>query len=176
MIMADVFKILFPVVGTLMSFVCFCLLFEGMVPAAVNRCRGVYETRPVRALFLGLALAGPGMFLGIAFLKNVPAPVGQFLGFSVIFFLVSMGILGSAGLSSMIGTRLHTPDDEGQPWRRVLRGGTVLAITFLFPLVGWFLVMPLTLASGLGAAVISMWQRRSSGSIPSDANIGIAGA
>lgn len=175
MIMADVFKILFPVIGTLMSYVCFCLLFEGVVPAAVNRCRGVYETRPVRALFLGLALAGPGMLMGIAML-NAGTPVGQFLGFSVIFFLISLGILGSAGLSSMIGTRLHTPNDERQPWRRVLRGGVVLAITFLFPLVGWFLVMPLTLVSGLGAAVISMWQRRSSGPIPAEANIGVAGA
>ena len=60
MIMADVFKILFPVVGTLMSYVCFCLLFEGVVPAAVHRCRGVYETRPVRATFLGLIIAVPG--------------------------------------------------------------------------------------------------------------------
>ena len=175
MIMADVFKILFPVVGTLMSYVCFCLLFEGMVPAAVNRCRGVYETRPIRALFLGLAIAAPGMFLGIALL-SAGLPLAKFLGFSTSVFLSTRGILGSAGLSAMIGTRLHTPNDARQPWRRVLRGGVVLAITFLFPLVGWFLVMPLTLVSGLGAAVMSMWQRRKSVPIPVDANVGVAGA
>lgn len=175
MIMADVFKILFPVVGTLMSYVCFCLLFEGMVPAAVMRCRGVYETRPFRAIFLGLLIAVPGIVLGIALL-NAGLPAAKFLGFSTIFFLITMGILGSAGLSAMIGTRLHTPNDARQPWRRVLRGGVVLAITFLFPLVGWFFVMPLTLVSGLGAAVMSMWQRRTSKPIPVDANIGVASA
>ena len=159
MIMADVFKILFPVVGTLMSFVCFCLLFEGVVPAAVERCRSVYEHKPKRAILLGLAIALPGVFLGILLL-NAPAAPGKFLGFTVIFTLISLGILGAAGLSRLIGSRLHTPGDEAQPWRRVLRGGVILAITFLFPFVGWFLVLPLTLISGLGAAVMSMWQRR----------------
>jgi hypothetical protein len=41
--------------------------------------------------------------------------------------------------------------DEVQPWRRVLRGGGVLALLFAVPLLGWFAMLPLTLASGLGA-------------------------
>jgi hypothetical protein len=41
--------------------------------------------------------------------------------------------------------------DLDQPWRRVLRGGAVLALLFVVPLLGWFAVFPLTLASGLGA-------------------------
>lgn len=175
MIMADVFKILFPVIGTLMSYVCFCLLFEGLVPAAVSRCRGVYETRPIRATLLGVVIAAPGMLLGIALLNAGP-PAAKLFGFSAIFFVITMGILGSAGLSAMIGSRLHAPNDARQPWRRVLRGGVVLAITFLFPLVGWFFVMPLTLISGFGAAVMSIWQRRKSKPAPLDAKMGVAGA
>jgi hypothetical protein len=34
-----------------------------------------------------------------------------------------------------------------------LRGGGVLVFAFLLPVIGWFFVMPLTLASGVGAAL-----------------------
>lgn len=159
MIMADVFKILFPIVGTLMSFVCFCLLYEGTFPAAVERCRHTYQTRPIRSLFLGAALGIPGVALGLAFL-NSGNPLGQLLGFSTIFLLFSLAVLGAAGLACLIGHRLNSPQDEHQPWKRVYRGGIVLAITFLFPLVGWFLVLPATLLSGLGAALISFVGRK----------------
>jgi len=36
----------------------------------------------------------------------------------------------------------------------------VLSITFVLPVVGWFFVLPLTLASGLGAVIVSRWGRR----------------
>jgi hypothetical protein len=45
---------------------------------------------------------------------------------------------------------LPAPDDERQPWRRVLRGGAVLGLTFVLPLIGWFLVLPVSLLMGVG--------------------------
>ena len=50
---------------------------------------------------------------------------------------------------------MPSPTDASQPWRRVLRGGTVLTLTFLLPFVGWFLILPWTLISGFGAAITS---------------------
>jgi hypothetical protein len=35
----------------------------------------------------------------------------------------------------------------------------VLSFTFLLPVIGWFIVMPWTLVSGLGAAVCGMFQK-----------------
>jgi hypothetical protein len=34
-----------------------------------------------------------------------------------------------------------------------VRGGVVLELAFLFPIVGWFIVLPLALILGAGAAV-----------------------
>ena len=171
MIMADIFKILFPVIGTLMSYVCYCLLFEGTFPAAVDRCRQSYQTRPILSIALGAGVGIPGTALGVIFL-NLGNPLGQFMGFSTLFLLISLAILGSAGLASLIGHRLNSPQDAHQPWKRVYRGGIVLAITFVFPLVGWFLVLPVTLLSGLGAALISLKGRKKQTVMPADATMG----
>jgi hypothetical protein len=65
-----------------------------------------------------------------------------------------LALVGSAGLADKIGSGLASPVDEIQPWRRVLRGGAVLALLFVVPLLGWFAVFPLTLASGLGALLL----------------------
>ena len=167
MIMADVFKILFPVLGTLMSFVCYCLLFEGTFPAAVERCRQTYQTRPIKSLLLGGVIGVPGVALGLAFL-NSGEPVGIFLGLCALFLLFSFSILGAAGLASLIGQRLNSPQDIHQPWKRVYRGSVVLAITFIFPMLGWFMVLPITLASGLGAALFSLKLRKKQAQTPTE--------
>ncbi len=64
--------------------------------------------------------------------------------------------MGSAGLGDRIGVGLPSAGDATQPWRRLLRGGTVLSLTFLLPIVGWVGVLPWTLVSGVGAAVLAM--------------------
>ena len=175
MIMADIFKILFPIVATLMSFVCYCLLFEGTFPSAVKRCSQTYHTRPIRTIALGMFLGIPSVVLALAFL-NSGNPLGQFLGFSMIFFVISTAILGAAGLAGLIGHRLNSPQDVHQPWKRVYRGSIVLAITFLFPVVGWFLVLPVTLLSGFGAALIALMGRKKQPSTSIDATAGPAQA
>lgn len=170
MIMADIFKFLFPIVGTLMSFVCYCLLFEGTFPAAVDRCRQAYQTRPILSMVLGGGVGIPGTVLAVLFFSS-GNPFGQFLGFSTLFLLLSLAILGAAGLASLIGHRLKSPQDAQQPWKRVYRGAIVLAITFLFPFVGWFLVLPVTFLSGFGAALMSLKWRKKQSAAPADPKI-----
>lgn len=155
MIMADVFKILFPVIGTLMSAVCFWLMYQAVFPQAVERCRKTYEDKGVRAFFLGALLAVPSIMVAIALL-GTGVPPGQFAGFSILFALMLLALLGSAGFAQLIGHRLPTPGDVAQPWKRVLRGGIILSLTFLFPMIGWFFVIPATLISGVGVSLYAI--------------------
>ncbi|MDB4298332.1 hypothetical protein N9910_01190, partial [bacterium] len=62
---------------------------------------------------------------------------------------------GSAGLCQRMGQGLRKVDDEGQEWLGVKRGGTVLGLMMIFPVLGWFLVIPVTLLSGMGALFLS---------------------
>jgi len=67
-----------------------------------------------------------------------------------------LGLAGSAGLTLQIGAGLPSPVDEAQPWRRVLRGGSLLACSFLLPVVGWILIPLWVLVSGLGAFILAV--------------------
>lgn len=155
MIMADVFKILFLIVGTLIVFVSYWLASAALFPALTSNARRRYQAHPVRITFLGLAVTAPSVLLSAILLQS-PNPAFKLTGAVCVSLTVLFGLLGSTGLSQRIGYGLPALADEQQPWRRVLRGGSVLALTFVLPVIGWFLVLPWTLVSGVGAAVASL--------------------
>lgn len=154
MIMADVLKIVFAVLGTWMTLLSYWLLFEACIPAVVARASEAYERHPLRALLSGLAFTIPAVALGLI-LANAPLGPLKLLGVALLMALILVALLGSAGFARFVGQRLAAPQDETQPWRRVLRGGTVVSLTFLFPVMGWFLVMPAVLISGVGVVWIT---------------------
>ena len=73
----------------------------------------------------------------------------------MLILLVLSGLAGSSGLAAQIGAGLASPADQSQSWRRVLRGGIVLGLTFILPIAGWFLILPISLIMGCGAALRS---------------------
>jgi len=157
MIVADTLTYFLLIVGMMMVFVSFWLAAEALFPEMVVRARAQYN-RPVRITLIGLALVLP-FLLVVMLCFQVRNPVFQLLGVTCTAVPVVLGLLGSSGLSQRVGIGLPSVVDELQPWRRVLRGGIVLVLTFLLPFVGWFFLLPLVLVSGLGAAVLS-WSAR----------------
>jgi hypothetical protein len=153
MIMADILKIALLILGTLLVFICYWVGAQALFPALVERSRAAYS-RPIRTTLIGLLVSTP-IILGGIFLMNLPNPVTKVAGGLVISSPILLGLIGSAGFCQRIGAGLATPIDETQPWRRVLRGGLVLAPAYLLPFIGWFGLTAWTLISGCGAAVIS---------------------
>jgi len=56
-----------------------------------------------------------------------------------------------------VGTRLASPGDPA--WKPHLRGGIVLALSFLVPFLGWLLLFPIALILGAGAATLAVFRR-----------------
>ena len=155
MIMADVLTYFLLISGALLVFIAHWLGAYALFPGLVEGCRGSYGRRPVAATLLGLAVLVPALAAGLA-LTHVGHPL---LNLAVLLALTApllLALLGSAGLALRVGAGLAAPGDAGQPWRRVLRGGAVLALIFLLPLIGWFVLLPWTLVSGLGAALLAL--------------------
>jgi hypothetical protein len=67
--------------------------------------------------------------------------------------------VGVAGLATSIGERLASPADTGQAWRATLRGSVVLVLTYLLPVLGWFVIIPASFIVGSGSAVLSILDR-----------------
>lgn len=158
MIMADVLKFVFLILGALIVFVSYWLAAEALFPGMVERARSQYHSHALKITLLGLALAAPLIALGII-VGKAAHPSAKMVSVAIIAVPVLLGLVGSAGLCKRIGSGLTSPIDEQQPWRRVLRGGVVLAFTFLLPVIGWFIVMPWAVVSGLGAAFASFTRR-----------------
>ncbi len=151
--MADVLKWALLIVGTQIVFVSYWLAAQALFPQAVERARGQYA-RPWKLTLLGLLMSTPIIAVGIfTFQRN--NPIFKIIGGGLILLPVVIGLVGSTGLNLRIGTGLPSPLDEKQPWRRVLRGAIVLALMFLLPVIGWFVLLPWTLITGFAAAVLS---------------------
>ncbi|MGH7710819.1 MAG: hypothetical protein ACREOG_06020, partial [Gemmatimonadaceae bacterium] len=129
MIMADVFKIVFLIVGALVVIVSYWLAATALFPTAVGRARELYERHSIRITLLGSLSGIPLFLLGVALTVSGPTPLVKILGGTVASLLLLLALFGSAGLCQRIGNGLPAPLDEFQPWRRVYRGGTVLALT-----------------------------------------------
>jgi hypothetical protein len=154
MIMADILKIVFIVVGILAIYVNYWLLAEALFPALVERA-GRHYANPVKLTLVGLAVAIVPVVFGLI-LANQANPVTKILGLTLVIVPGMIGLAGSAGLALRIGVGLHSPLDATQPWRRVLRGGVVLSCSFLLPVVGWIILPLWVLVSGLGAFVLAL--------------------
>lgn len=149
MIMADVFMVLFLILGSLITVVCYWLLFEALFPALIRQAQRALVVHPGKSILYGLGLAVPAAVIGFA-MAAAPAPL-KLVGVILIGGVILVGLLGSTAVARHVGLRLPGAKDDAQPWRRVLRGGIVLSITFVLPFVGWFFVLPLSLIVGIGA-------------------------
>lgn len=156
MIMADILFWFLIILGACVVFVAHWVGAYGLFPALVERCRATYGTRPIAATFVGLAILAPALTFAIVLSKIARHPLIQIPSIGVMLVLGLLCLIGSAGLAARIGSGLASPLDATQAWRRVLRGGMVLGLVFVMPFLGWFVILPWTLASGLGAYVLSL--------------------
>jgi hypothetical protein len=153
--LADVFTVLFSVLGTLAVMVGYWLFAAGLFPAFVERCSERIGTRPVRTTLTGALTLVPLLVLGLLVASKAGNGAVKLLGLALVLCLFIAALLGSAGLALRIGTGLPSARDTAEPWRRVFRGGVVLGLTFVLPFAGTFVVLPLALFAGFGALLAS---------------------
>jgi hypothetical protein len=155
MIVADILMWFLLIMGSYVIFISYWLAAQALFPELTDRCRQRIKAAPMKHALIGLAWTIPAVATGIALLK-VPNPLLKFLGATLVLLLILAGLIGSSALAAQIGFGLANPSDQAQPWRRVLRGGMVLGLTFVFPLIGWLLILPLSLVIGIGALFTSL--------------------
>jgi len=148
--LADVFTVVLVILGLLTVFVGLWLMAAGLFPAKVERCAERLGAMPIRCAAVGIGCLVPWITLGILLGKNVTNAPAKFLSVMLIVAAILTALFGTAGLALRIGQGMTSARDQAEPWRRVLRGGVVLAITY-----GTVVLLPLTLVAGFGAFVLS---------------------
>jgi hypothetical protein len=151
MILADLLQWFLFILGALLTLNANWLAAHALLPGMVARARAQYQGRPVLTTVVGGLITVPLVLTVIIAAKQAPHPVVQMGAVGLLLLLGLLALIGSAGLAERVGLGLPAPVDGAQPWRRVLRGGIVLGLAFLMPFLGWFVVLPWTLISGVGA-------------------------
>jgi hypothetical protein len=154
MLMADTMSIFFVILGMLLAFSGLWLICRGLWPhaveAAAERC-----AKHIWPYFL----AGIPLTLVMIVLTRLLfalGPAGKIAGVAVVCIYMLQAHTGVSGLVTAIGKRLPSAVDETSPWRATLRGGIALELTYLLPILGWFLVLPASIIIGTGAINVAL--------------------
>jgi hypothetical protein len=132
-----------------------------LFPATVERARTRLDRTPWQCFWLG------GVLLALV---TIPATlliaVGlgptQFAGWSLIALALMFATLGAAGLAAKMGQHLALRDISLSTAGAFVRGALALELAAAFPVVGWFVVVPLVVVLSLGAAAFALlhWMPR----------------
>ncbi len=155
MLMADTMAIFFVFLGMLLAFPGLWLLCRGLWPEAVDAAAGRCGKRIWPSFLAGL----PPTIVMIVLTKilfNVLGPAGKIAGVGVVCLYVLQADTGVSGLATAIGRRLEAAIDVQSPWRSTLRGGVVLELAYLLPILGWFVILPASIIIGSGAANLGL--------------------
>jgi hypothetical protein len=154
--LADVFTFLFVILGFVIVFVCYWLMAAGVAPEFVGRAADQLRRGAFRSTALGLVTMIPLIVIGALISQKASNGVLKIIGITIVLLPLLFALFGSAGWALRVGTGLKSRRDEREPWRRVLRGGIVLGITFVLPFIGTFVLMPLVFLSGFGAFILAL--------------------
>jgi len=134
------------------------LLFPGMV----GRARMRATATPLRSLFLGIG-AALLTAIPVSILGSVPLGLFKLAAALVAFGALGLATIGAAGIAAEMGDRLRSSGPSSMsPSGAFVRGAIALELAAIFPLVGWFLMIPGTLLVGYGAGVFALlrWMPR----------------
>lgn len=159
MIMADVFAAFGTLLALGIALPGLLLTWQLLLPNVVQRAEQRLEANPWRCFWAGLVLLGLAL-IPLAILFNIPGP-GQALGFATTFLLMTVASLGAAGLARLMGQRLQKEGVSVSISGATIRGAVAMALAAIFPVIGWFIFIPLTLIITFGAAMPALWPWRS---------------
>lgn len=158
MLMADTMAIFLVVLGFMLALPGLWLLCRGLWPNRVNYAALTCGKSLYKPFLAGLPVTLGALILASAS-KSMPGPVGSIWAGAIVCLYLMQASVGVAGLATCIGERLASPTDSGRAWRATLRGSIVLVLTYLLPILGWFVIIPASFIIGSGSAVLSLLNR-----------------
>jgi hypothetical protein len=158
--MADVYAVF----GTLLAL---GIAFPGMLtawwlllPEQIYRAEQRVAQAPWRCLGAGIGVGFPIAILA-SLLLALPLGVFKFLGASLTVFTLGFASLGAAGIVARMAKRLRSDAAvEVRSARDFILAAVALELAAVFPIIGWFLAIPVTLLVALGASTYGVFGRR----------------
>ena len=128
-----------------------------VAPEASRRCGQTLARRNIASFVMGLPITGLAL-LGVAVLSHISEPIGA-LAFAGVGLILAFG---ATVAGEDLGRRLfYACGREGNRATRLLVGWPLLFVASLVPIVGWFLIFPYVVGSGVGSIALTALSRNS---------------
>ncbi len=124
-----------------------------LMPERTNRAEAVLETSPKRCFVNGLlclVIAAVGLRL-----LQTPAPLIKLAGAVVLLGLGALLTVGAAALAQLMGRRIGEMSGARTSLGTLVRGSLIYSFALGFPLIGWYLFLPLSTLCALGAGAVA---------------------
>lgn len=145
---AHVYAFLFIHLGVILVATAYYTMGAALLPGLTARAAERFATSPVRILLVGLAVSIPWVIVALILLSR-GGPIGLLGGIMASTWLLA-GLLGGAGIAEHVGRA----GESAHSWRTTARGGLIIALTWALPIVGWIIVLPATIAAGVGCVLL----------------------
>jgi len=157
---AQVWLFVFLHVGVIMVATAYYAFSAALAPRITHRARVRFARYPWLPALIGVAISTPWVIVSLALL-SAPAPALKLAGGIALALWLLLGLIGGAGIAQHIGRAPQGGGDLPAPsWTESIRGGLLLTLTWILPFVGWFAMLPLTLAAGIGCLVVGLFPLR----------------
>ncbi len=154
---AVVYTWLFIHIGVILVVTSYFTLGAALAPGLTARARKQFARRPWLPIVVGLVISVPWVVVAIVLL-NQPAAGAKFVGAVLGCLWVLASLIGGAGIAQHIG---GSRDSQGSvSWIQTFRGGLLISLTWVLPLVGWLGMLPLTMSAGIGCLVLGLFVGR----------------
>lgn len=155
LILGDVLAIIGLLVGGALTAWALILAFTLLLPGRINVAEARLTGHPWRSFFLGLFLLA---VLGTAsvVMLGMALPLAKLMGTMLLLVILSIGMLGFAGLALRTSRKIQMLDSSVSPYRNLTRASAILVISCFFPFLGWFLIAPILFSIGIGAGFQSL--------------------
>jgi MFS family permease len=127
-----------------------------LIPQRAERARQIFQEKPGRAFIVGLVNL---LFFGVlAAVLSQGGEAGGLLGLIILLALLGLAIVGLTGLLLLLRRRFYPPHEETNHslLAVTLRASAILMAGLLAPVVGWFILAPILLITGLGTGIMMM--------------------
>jgi hypothetical protein len=150
---AEVYMWFFIHVGVLLVAAAWLTVSAILFPKVTERGAVILGSKPWRSFFIGLALFIIGIIL-FAVMNAIPFAGGKFIAVVIGLSVILLGLLGAGGLVRCLALRVY-PKEMSHPARSMYGISLLVVLTWMLPLLGWFLALPTTLILGLGSIIQS---------------------
>ena len=150
MTMADILAVISGLIIIGLGFPALFIILTITFPQAVERANLTISTKPLRTIARGLLTF---IALALIFIITSHAHFGLFKLFNLFIVLgaLTLAMLGGAGLANHLAYRYSALSNSRQSARNLFFSALLVELALVLPLIGWFVLLPITFLLMLGA-------------------------